>query len=165
MSKDQLTRKEIIDRLTKAGKDVAKTIKDQENPAVKLPLRTLSNVYFDAADKLIKLGEKEQSRSFFNVGQSKKFMQTMLVTAQIKELLEQDKPALSTRQLYYILKHSIEGTKENTFDDQATESDPVIEDVLFDPDFKTLAPALAATIHAGVEIFIVLYPFFPLPAT
>ena len=34
----------------------------------------------------------------------------------------------SLRGLYYMLKHTIEGTKEKTFDDQ-DESDPIIEDV------------------------------------
>jgi DNA topoisomerase VI subunit A len=119
----------IIKKLKAIGIDFQKHIDDAKDPKLTIPLRTLSNAYFDKADRMIKLGEKTQTRTFFNVGQAKKFMQTALVAAQIKKLLEQNKPAISTRQLYYILKHSIEGTKENTFDDQATESDPVIEDV------------------------------------
>jgi DNA topoisomerase VI subunit A len=122
-------KKEIIKRLKEIGIDFQKYVDDSKDPKMSIPLRTLANAYFDKKDRMIKLGDKKQTRSFFNVGQSKKFMQTALVAAQIKKLLEQDKPAISTRQLYYILKHSIEGTKENTFDDQATESDPVIEDV------------------------------------
>ena len=125
----ELTKKEIVKRLAELGIDLKKNIDNSKDPQITIPLRTLANAYFDKKDRMIKLGDKKQSRSFFNVGQSKKFMQTALVAAQIKKLLEQDKPAISTRQLYYILKHSIEGTKENTFDDQATESDPVIEDV------------------------------------
>ena len=123
------TKKEIIEKLRNTGNQILDELKKGENPQVSIPLRTLSNVYFDEADHLIKLGNKNQKRSFFNVSQSKKFMQTMLIAAQIKELLEQNQPALSTRQLYYILKHSIPGLKENTFDDQATESDPIIEDI------------------------------------
>lgn len=123
------THEEIIKSLTKAGKEVLQEIRQGKNPEVSIPLRTLSNVYFDDKDHLIKLGDKSRKRSFFKVGQSKKFMQTMLIAAQIKKLLEQDQPALSTRQLYYTLKHSIPGLKENTFDDQASESDPIIEDI------------------------------------
>lgn len=128
MSADQ-TRKEIIESLTSEGQELLRKLKEGKNPEVSIPLRTLSNVYFDEKDHLIKLGNKAQKRSFFKSGQAKKFMQTMLIAAQIKELLQQDQPALSTRQLYYTLKHSIPGLKENTFDDQATESDPIIEDI------------------------------------
>ena len=125
----ELTRDIIIKRLKELGVDVHGAIEDEKNPKVTMPMRTLSNAYFDEKDKLIKLGDKTQARTFFNVGQAKKFMQTMLVASEIKKLLEQNKPAISTRQLYYILKHTIGDTKENTFDDQKTESDPVIEDV------------------------------------
>jgi len=125
----ELTREIIIQRLKNLGIDVHGAVEDEKNPKVTMPMRTLSNAYFDEKEKLIKLGDKTQSRTFFNVGQAKKFMQTMLVASEIKKLLEQNKPAISTRQLYYILKHTIGDTKENTFDDQKTESDPVIEDV------------------------------------
>lgn len=129
MNPKEITREEVINRLKKSGNNLVSKIKTNKNPDLEIPLRTLSNVYFDAADHLIKLGDKTQKRMFFNVNQARKFMQTTLVAAQIKELLEQNKPALSTRQLYYILKHNIPGTKENTFDDQSKESDPVIEDI------------------------------------
>ena len=119
----------IIEKLKKLGEELNKNVEDLENPKMSIPLRTLSNAYFDKDERLIKLGDKKQTRTFFNVGQAKKFMQTALVAAQIKRLLEQKKPAISTRQLYYILKHTIGDSKENTFDDQATESDPAIEDL------------------------------------
>ena len=77
---------------------------------------------------LIRLGDDKQKRFYFNLGQAKKFLQTMLIAKQIKLLLEQDKPALSIRQLFYTLKHEIPGAGENTFDLQE-ESDPIIEDV------------------------------------
>ena len=54
-------------------------------------------------------------------------MQTLLIGSGCKRLIEQGKTT-SLRGLYYMLKHSIEGTKEETFDEQA-ESDTVIEDV------------------------------------
>jgi DNA topoisomerase VI subunit A len=125
----EITKEEIIKRLKEVGMDFKKDIESLKDPSMSIPMRTLSNAYFDKTDRVIKLGDKKQSRTFFNVGQAKKFMQSTLVAKQIKELLEQNKPAISTRQLYYILKGNIEGTKENTFDDQKTESDPIIEDI------------------------------------
>lgn len=119
----------IIEKLRILGEDLNKHVEELKNPQMKIPLRTLTNAYFDKDERLIKLGDKLQTRTFFNVGQAKKFLQTTLVAAQIKKLLEQNKPSISTRQLYYILKHTIGDSKENTFDDQATESDPAIEDV------------------------------------
>lgn len=129
MNYENKYRERVIKELGKLGEKVLSQIKQGKDPKIEMPLRTLSNVYFDEEESLINLGNKKRKRSFFNVNQSKKFMQTMLVAAQIKELLEQNKPALSTRQLYYMLKHSIEGMNENTFDDQSKESDPVIEDI------------------------------------
>ncbi|MDP6845896.1 MAG: DNA topoisomerase IV subunit A, partial [Candidatus Nanoarchaeia archaeon] len=127
MSKSKI-RKEIIEKLRKLGEQLEKEIQKNKDPEITMPIRTLSNAYFDDKDKLIRLGDKKQTRNFFNVGQARKFMQTTLIASQIKELLEQDKPSISTRQLYYILKRTIEGLKENTFEDQS-ESDPIIEDV------------------------------------
>jgi len=54
-------------------------------------------------------------------------MQTMLVSSGCKRLIEQGKTT-SIRGLFYLLKHSIEGTREETFDTQ-DDCDPVIEDV------------------------------------
>ena len=45
----------------------------------------------------------------------------------MKELIEQGKTT-SLRGLYYMLKHTIDGTKEETFEEQS-ESDSMIEDV------------------------------------
>ncbi len=120
--------KEIADKLTKVGESVLKDIDDGKNPSVDITMRTLSNVYFDEKTGLIRLGDDKQKRFYFNLGQAKKFLQTMLIAKQIKLLLEQDKPALSIRQLFYTLKHEIPGAGENTFDLQE-ESDPIIEDV------------------------------------
>jgi DNA topoisomerase-6 subunit A len=54
-------------------------------------------------------------------------MQTVLIGSGCKRLIEQGKTT-SLRGLYYMLKHSIEGTKEETFDGQE-DSDTIIEDV------------------------------------
>ena len=82
---------------------------------------------FSEKQQLIELGDKTQSREFFNVSMAKKFMQTFLVAGACKELIESGKTT-SIRDLFYMTKHTIKGHKENTFDDQ-DESDPIIEDL------------------------------------
>jgi DNA topoisomerase-6 subunit A len=73
------------------------------------------------------MGDKTMKRSFLNVAHARKFMQTIMIANLCKRLVEADKHA-SIRELYYQLKHTIEKTKENTFEGQE-ESDPVIEDL------------------------------------
>ena len=54
-------------------------------------------------------------------------MQTLLVASGCKQLIDQGKTT-SIRGLFYLLKHTIEGTSEETFGTQ-DECDPVIEDI------------------------------------
>lgn len=126
MSKESKDR-EVINKLDNEAKNVVTQIESLKNPKISLPLRTLSNVYFDNKDHLIKLGDKKQKRTYFNVGQAKKFMQTMLIMSACKDLINSGKTT-SIRDLFYMTKHTIGKTKENTFDEQE-ESDPIIEDV------------------------------------
>src|SRR5688572_20236791 len=73
------------------------------------------------------MGTGTNRRELFNLNQAKSYMQTLLVGSGCKQLIEQGKTT-SIRGLYYLLKHTIDGTKEETFADQA-ESDPMIEDL------------------------------------
>jgi len=114
-------------KIVELADSVAAQVADARDPGVEIPTRALSNVAFDENDRLIKMGANTQRRSFFNLGQAKKFMQTMLVASGCKELIQQEKTT-SIRDLFYHCKHTIGGTKENTFDEQS-ESDPIIEDL------------------------------------
>ncbi|MFQ5493879.1 MAG: DNA topoisomerase IV subunit A [Phycisphaerae bacterium] len=113
-----------LESLARSVFDMATARKD---PTVEIPTRALSNVAYNEKTRHIELGDNKQSRNFFNYGQAKRFMQTLLVASKCKELIDKGKTA-SIRQIYYMAKHTIAGTKEKTFDDQA-ESDPVIEDL------------------------------------
>ncbi len=73
------------------------------------------------------MGNNTNRRQLFNLSQAKAYMQTVLVGSGCKKLLEQNKTT-SIRGLFYLLKHTIEGTKEETFAEQS-ECDPIIEDV------------------------------------
>jgi DNA topoisomerase-6 subunit A len=68
-----------------------------------------------------------QQRELFNLNQAKQFMQTMLHASTIKDLIDANKTS-SLRGVFYKAKHTVAGTKENTFDDQG-ESDPILEDL------------------------------------
>jgi len=114
-------------KIEKLAESVVEMARRKQDPAVAIPTRALSNVAFNEKSRHIEMGEGKQSRNFFNYGQAKRFMQTLLVAAKCKDLIDINKTA-SIRQIYYMSKHTIKGTTEKTFDDQ-TESDPIIEDL------------------------------------
>ncbi len=84
-------------------------------------------MYFDEKKGLIKLGDRFSERYYFNTAHTKKFMQTLMVAAECRKIISQG-VTTSIRDLYYALKRTLPGTRENTFDEQS-ESDPIIEDV------------------------------------
>jgi len=98
----------------------------RRDPHVDIPSRTLSNVRYSPRKRIIEMGNGTNRRHLFDLSQAKSYMRTMLVSSGCKRLLTQGKTT-SLRGLFYMLKHTIEGTKENTFDDQ-NECDTVIED-------------------------------------
>jgi DNA topoisomerase-6 subunit A len=114
-------------KLEKLALSVVKMAEKQSDPEVLIPTRALSNVSYNDKSRHIELGGNKQSRSLFNYGQAKRFMQTLLVGSKCKDLIDMGKTA-SIRQIYYMSKHTIKGTSEKTFDDQ-DESDPIIEDI------------------------------------
>ena len=96
-------------------------------PYVDIPSRSLSNVKFNQSKRIIEMGGGANRRELFNLGQARSYMQTLLVGSGCKQLIEQGKTT-SIRGLFYLLKHTIEGTSEETFDTQS-ECDPIIEDI------------------------------------
>jgi DNA topoisomerase VI subunit A len=96
-------------------------------PHVEIPSRSLSNVRFNKSKRIIEMGSGSNRRELFNLNQAKSYMQTLLVGSGAKQLIDQGKTT-SIRGLFYLLKHTIEGTREETFDTQ-DECDPIIEDV------------------------------------
>ena len=96
---------------------VVNAARRRRDPHVDIPSRTLSNVRYSPRKRIIEMGKNTNRRQLFNLSQAKSYMQTMLVASGCKKLIEQNKTT-SIRGLYYLLKHTIEGTKEETFDDQ-----------------------------------------------
>ena len=116
------------EKLEELGKEIVNQIKKGKNPEIVFTLRNLSNIVYDKAKKILKLGDKTSARSFFNVAHSKKFLQTAEIAAYLKrELLKSGKHD-NLRAVFYGVKRTIPGTKVNLVDDQS-ESDSVIEDL------------------------------------
>jgi DNA topoisomerase-6 subunit A len=119
--------KKTMGNLRNLASEVAGFAERSRPPHLEVPSRSLSNVRFNQSKKIIEMGGGTNRRELFNLSQAKAYMQTLLVGSGAKRLIEQGKTT-SLRGLYYMLKHTIEGTKEETFDDQS-ESDTMIEDV------------------------------------
>ncbi len=126
-------RKSAADKATAAkienlADSVLKAARKKADPTIEIPIRSLSNVKFNARKAILEMGDKCQSRNFFNLQTAKKYMQSLLIASASKQLIDAGKTA-SIRQLYYMSKHTIKGSRgEKTFNDQS-ESDPIIEDL------------------------------------
>jgi len=119
--------KKTMSRLTGLADRVVTAANGRRDPYVDIPSRTLSNIRYSPRKRILEMGSNKNRRQLFDLSQAKAYMRTMLVASGCKQLLDQGKTT-SLRGLYYMLKHTIEGAKENTFDDQG-ECDTIIEDV------------------------------------
>ncbi len=137
----ELTGRDVdtMDRLQTLARRVIESAEKHRDPHLDVPSRSLSNAHFNRKKRFIEMGDRTNRRELFNLNQARMYMQTMLAGSGCSRLLRQGK-STSIRGLYYMLKHTIEGTKEETFDDQA-ESDAVIEDL------EVLAGALREELH------------------
>jgi DNA topoisomerase-6 subunit A len=125
---------EVIRRLEGFGRRIAESVLKGEEPVIEVPVRTLANTIWDEKRKLLVLGPKKALRSYFDIGESKKFMQTLLMLSLIlRARREGDYPTI--RDLYYTGKHTIyyideagRRRSEETWDDQR-ESNSVIQDI------------------------------------
>jgi len=119
--------KKTLDELRNLADGVTTVAARKREPHFDIPARALSNVKYNKAKRFLEMGSNKNRRQLFNLSQAKAYMQTMLVASGCNTLLDQGK-TISIRAMFYMLKRTIEGTKEETFDEQA-ECDPIIEDV------------------------------------
>jgi DNA topoisomerase VI subunit A len=122
-----MKKEQIIAKIKKLGDEIQEEVDSGKNPHIVMPAKGLGNVNFDEKKLLLTLGDKEMRRSFLNIAHSRKFMQTVMIANLCRKLVDSDKHA-SIREVYYQLKHTIDKSKENTFEGQE-ESDPIIEDL------------------------------------
>src|SRR4029079_4763809 len=121
--RDKFTLGKIID----LADDVTKKTFGGREPKLDIPLRTRSNTTWNKKRGILEMGSAASERELFNLNQAKQFMQTMLHASKIKGLIDEGKTS-SLRSVFYRAKHTVAGTKENTFDTQ-DESDPILEDL------------------------------------
>ncbi|RIK82818.1 MAG: DNA topoisomerase VI [Planctomycetota bacterium] len=121
--KDEQTLSQIVN----LADGVVAAAQKRRDPALDIPTRALSNVKYNKSKRFIEMGSAKNRRQLFNLAQAKSYMQTLLVASGSKKLIGEGKTT-SIRGLYYLLKHTIEGTKEETFDEQG-DCDTIIEDV------------------------------------
>ncbi len=121
--RDKKTLKDLVGLADRIVDDAQR----KRDPYLDIPTRALSNVRYNRSKRRIEMGSNKNRRQLFNLSQAKSYMQTVLVASGCKQLIDQGKTT-SIRGLFYLLKHTIEGTREETFDEQS-ECDPVIEDV------------------------------------
>lgn len=134
-TKDKNTLTALVGMADAVVKDASRA----KDPLMNIPTRSLSNVRYNKSQRILEMGKNTTGRQLFNLNQAKSYMQTVLVGSGCKKLIDEGKTT-SIRGLYYLLKHTIAGTKEETFNDQA-ESDPIIEDV------EVLANVLREELH------------------
>lgn len=113
---------------------IVKSALSGREPKVEVPTRSSANTRWNKSRGILQMGSATQERQLFNLGQARKFMQTLIHGQGINELIDAGK-TLSLRGMYYKGLHTIQGTQgkargsgEKTFDDQ-TESDGILEDL------------------------------------
>jgi len=117
-----------INKIEELAKETLKQIDNKKNPQINVPLRSLSNTWFDEKEGILRMGDKAQKRYFMNLSHTKKFMQTLLVADECKKLINSGKTT-SIRDMFYSLKRPVaNSTKDHVFADQ-NESDPILEDL------------------------------------
>jgi len=119
--------KATIDKLVNLADAVAKRTFSGKDPTVDIPSRTRTNTIWNKKRGILEMGDGSSERELFNLNQAKQFMQTLLHASTLKDLIEAEKTS-SLRGVFYKAKHTVAGTKENTFDTQ-DESDPILEDL------------------------------------
>ena len=114
--------------LEQFGRSILNDVERGRNPKFTTPARTRSNIVFDEKKGFLSLGNAREERSFINIAQSKRFMQTVAIAAKCHQFINENLHT-SIRGLFYQLKYSLgEDIDENIFNEQA-ESNPLIEDL------------------------------------
>ena len=123
-----MEKKAAGEKLETLGKSIVHDIDAGRNPRFVTAARTRSNIHFDKKEGFLTLGSAKEERSFINVAQSKRFMQTIAIAAKCHRFLAEDLHT-TIRGLFYQLKFSLgEDVDESIFSEQA-ESNPLIEDL------------------------------------
>lgn len=120
--------KTVINKLSGLGGSMLDEIARERSPSFVTPLRSRTNVLYDEGLGCLHLGDKQETRQFVNVGQAKKFMQTVAIANKCKKFLSEDAHT-SIRGLFYQLKFSLGDELDEELFSEQSESNPLIEDL------------------------------------
>ena len=124
-----------VKKLENLGGKLVGEINSKESPSFETLVRSRGNTLFDDGVGYLRLGNKRETRTFLNIAQARKFMQTIAIANKCRKFLVEDAHT-SIRGLYYQLRFSLgEEIEEDLFDEQA-ESNPLIEDLEVALDIK-----------------------------
>ena len=70
---------ETIKKIEKLASNVVKSSLAQKEPNFSIPTRSVSNMKYNKKKRILEMGDARQTRSLFNLGQSRKFMQSLLL--------------------------------------------------------------------------------------
>lgn len=111
---------------------IVKSAMSGREPKVEVPTRSNSNTRWNKSRGILQMGAATNTRQLFNLGQARKFMQTLIHGKGIIDLIGEGKTTSLRGMFYRGLGdiHDFQGKKtgEKTFDDQ-TESDGILEDL------------------------------------
>lgn len=125
----------VIERLNNLGKQMTEQVRSGRSPSFTTILRSKGNIYYDEKEGVLRLGNKTEKRTFLNVAQARRFMQTLAIAAKCKKFVKEDLHT-SIRGLFYQLKFSLgENLDEELFSEQS-QSNPLIEDLEVALDLK-----------------------------
>ncbi|MCL4383728.1 MAG: DNA topoisomerase IV subunit A [Candidatus Marsarchaeota archaeon] len=115
-------------KLEEFGNNIVDDIELSKNPKFITAVRSRSNISYDEKKGYLKLGSSKEERSFMNVSQTKRFMQTIAIASKCHKFVSENLHT-TIRGLFYQLKFGLgEDIDENIFSEQA-ESNPLIEDL------------------------------------
>ncbi|MFH1420444.1 MAG: DNA topoisomerase IV subunit A [Candidatus Aenigmatarchaeota archaeon] len=114
-----------IEELKKIGFIIVQHMEKGSVPELNVPIRSTSNIVYDAKSMCYVLGKEEATRSAGNIRHIKKLAQMLKVAEFSKDLLKQGTKHVTKRELYYISESW--GDKLKFF--EQPESDDVVEDI------------------------------------
>src|SRR5271166_4170279 len=85
------TDKDTLTKIARLAQGAFKAVAKGDNPALSIRTRALSNVSFNEKRRIIELGDRAQSREFFNTAMARKFMQTFMIANGCKTLIDENK--------------------------------------------------------------------------
>jgi len=97
---DDLTRKNVLERLYKLVDEVISKIKKTGRPSIQLPSRSSSNIIWDEENDLLLLGQQLQEKQFHTLTSVADITRLMRILEIINELLVKDLHA-TKREVYY----------------------------------------------------------------